>query len=211
MDWNGPLAHPIRSLMPTHYSISSCICRPPFPPWGAALARWTVSAPPDAGAGTPHVQYLDERALEMPSLAFAQATRESLRMAEMIQRMLAKVMTVFGANERGLMDDISEGDDYVDYLEHHWPRKKSARGWSFHTRGRAGGRPRNCRSLSGASSLARRGGEAEVVRQGHELLPGLIVQRDALALTLLLHHGLRLARVHDGRHPWGCRCALDVG
>jgi phosphate:Na+ symporter len=91
----------------------------PFLPWGAALARWIVPVPPDASTSKLHVQYLDERALETPSLAFAQATREILRMAEMVQRMLAKVMTVFETNDRDLVDDISEGDDYVDYLEHH--------------------------------------------------------------------------------------------
>jgi phosphate:Na+ symporter len=65
------------------------------------------------------VQYLDERAPETSSLAFAQATREILRMAEMVQRMLAQVMTVFETSDRDLVDGISEGDDYVDYLEHH--------------------------------------------------------------------------------------------
>jgi phosphate:Na+ symporter len=91
----------------------------PFLPWGAALARWFVPVPPDTSASKLHVQYLDERALETPSLAFAQATREILRMAEMVQRMLAKVITVFETNDRDVADDISEGDDYVDYLEHH--------------------------------------------------------------------------------------------
>jgi phosphate:Na+ symporter len=91
----------------------------PFLPWGAALARWIVPVPPDTSASKLHVQYLDERALETPSLAFAQATREILRMAEMVQRMLAKVITVFETNDRDVADDISEGDDYVDYLEHH--------------------------------------------------------------------------------------------
>jgi phosphate:Na+ symporter len=91
----------------------------PFLPWGAALARWIVPVPPDTSASKLHVQYLDERALETPSLAFAQATREILRMAEMVQRMLAKVITVFETNDRDVADNISEGDDYVDYLEHH--------------------------------------------------------------------------------------------
>jgi phosphate:Na+ symporter len=33
--------------------------------------------------------------------------------------MLAKVMLAFETNDRDLVDDISEEDDYVDYLEHH--------------------------------------------------------------------------------------------
>jgi phosphate:Na+ symporter len=65
------------------------------------------------------VQFLDERALQTPPLAFAQATQEVLRMAEMVQHMLARVMIVFETNDRGLMDSISEEDNDVDYLEHH--------------------------------------------------------------------------------------------
>ncbi|MGH8071461.1 MAG: Na/Pi cotransporter family protein [Candidatus Entotheonellia bacterium] len=91
----------------------------PFLPWAAALARWVVVVPPDASVSKVHVQYLDEQALETPALAFAQTTREILRMAEMVQRMLAKVMMVFETNDRDLVEDISEADDYVDYLEHH--------------------------------------------------------------------------------------------
>ena len=40
-------------------------------------------------------------------------------MAEMVQRMLARVMVVFETNDRDLVNDISEADDYIDYLEHH--------------------------------------------------------------------------------------------
>jgi phosphate:Na+ symporter len=103
----------------TLFNILLAVLALPFLPWAAALARWIVVVPPDAGARQVHVQYLDEQALDSPALAFAQATREILRMAEMVQRMLAKVMTVFEANDRDLVEDISEADDYVDYLEHH--------------------------------------------------------------------------------------------
>jgi phosphate:Na+ symporter len=91
----------------------------PFLPWGVALARWLVPEPPAGSTAKIHVRYLDEGALETPSLAFAQATREILRMAEMVQRMLAQVMVVFETNDRDLVNDISEADDDVDYLEHH--------------------------------------------------------------------------------------------
>jgi phosphate:Na+ symporter len=91
----------------------------PFLPWGVALARWLIPEPPIGSTAKAHVRYLDEGALETPSLAFAQATREVLRMAEMVQRMLAQVMLVFETNDRDLVNDISEADDYVDYLEHH--------------------------------------------------------------------------------------------
>jgi phosphate:Na+ symporter len=91
----------------------------PFLPWGIALARWIVPEPPAGSTDKAYVRYLDEGALETPSLAFAQAVREVLRMAEMVQRMLAQVIVVFETNDRDLVNDISEADDYVDYLEHH--------------------------------------------------------------------------------------------
>jgi phosphate:Na+ symporter len=91
----------------------------PFLPWEIALARWLVPEPPAGSTDKVHVQYLDDQALETPSLAYAQATREILRMAEMVQRMLAKAMMVFETNDRDLVDHVSEEDDYVDYLEHH--------------------------------------------------------------------------------------------
>lgn len=90
----------------------------PFLSRGAALVCWLVPEPAAASAGGVHVQYLDERTLETPALAFAQATREILRMAEMVQRMLAKAMTVFETNDRELVEHISQEDDYLDYLEH---------------------------------------------------------------------------------------------
>jgi phosphate:Na+ symporter len=102
----------------TSFNVLLALLALPILPWGAALARWVVPEPLAASADRIHVQYLDERALETPSLAFAQATREILRMAEMVQRMLANAMTVFESHDRDLVDDISGEDDYVDYLEH---------------------------------------------------------------------------------------------
>jgi phosphate:Na+ symporter len=103
----------------TLFNILLALVALPFLPWGVALARWFVPEPPIGSTAKAHVRYLDEGALETPSLAFAQATREVLRMAEMVQRMLARVMLVFETNDRDLVNEISESDDYVDYLEHH--------------------------------------------------------------------------------------------
>jgi phosphate:Na+ symporter len=91
----------------------------PFLTWGAALVRWIVPKPIDDKSHRLHVQFLDEQALDTPSLAFAQATREILRMAEMVQQMLTYIMRVFETNDREAVEIIAEQDDYVDYLEHH--------------------------------------------------------------------------------------------
>jgi phosphate:Na+ symporter len=83
------------------------------------MTRWIVPEPQRDSADRVHVQYFDARSLETLSLAFAQATREILRPAEMVQRMLALALTVFETNNRDLVDYISGKDDNVDYLEHY--------------------------------------------------------------------------------------------
>ena len=118
VSWTGAsVPHQIANAHTLFNVLLAVVALPPLP-LGAALVRWIVAVPPDANAGKLHVEYLDEHALDTPSLAFAQATREILRMAEMVQQMLAKAMTVFETSDRDLVDAISEEDDYVDYLEH---------------------------------------------------------------------------------------------
>jgi len=61
-------------------------------------------------------RYLDESALETPSLALADAARETLRMGDMIETMLRDVMTAMMANDRALVDQVSRTDNAVDAL-----------------------------------------------------------------------------------------------
>ena len=103
----------------TFFNVFVALLALPFLSWGITLIRWIVPEPSGAHVSKVHVQYLDAQALETPSLAFAQATREILRMAEMVQRMLANAITVFETSNRDLIDDVSGRDNYVDYLEHH--------------------------------------------------------------------------------------------
>jgi phosphate:Na+ symporter len=49
-------------------------------------------------------RYLDEAALETPSLALADAARETLRVGDMVETMLRKVMTAAMANDCALVD-----------------------------------------------------------------------------------------------------------
>jgi phosphate:Na+ symporter len=62
-------------------------------------------------------RYLDESALETPSLALADAARETLRMGDMIETMLRDVMTAMMANDRALVDQVSRTDNAVDALD----------------------------------------------------------------------------------------------
>ena len=62
-------------------------------------------------------RYLDETALETPSLALADAARETLRMGDMVETMLRKVMTAMMTNDRALVDQVSKADNAVDGLD----------------------------------------------------------------------------------------------
>jgi phosphate:Na+ symporter len=62
-------------------------------------------------------RYLDESALETPSLALADAAREALRMGDLVEVMLRKVMAAMMTGDRTLVDQVSKMDNVVDSLD----------------------------------------------------------------------------------------------
>jgi len=62
-------------------------------------------------------RYLDESALETPSLALADAARETLHMGDHVEIMLRKVMAAIMTNDRALVDQVSQMDNSVDSLD----------------------------------------------------------------------------------------------
>jgi phosphate:Na+ symporter len=62
-------------------------------------------------------RYLDESALETPSLALADAARETLHMGDHVEVMLRKVMAAIMTNDRALVDEVSRMDNSVDNLD----------------------------------------------------------------------------------------------
>lgn len=62
-------------------------------------------------------RYLDESALETPSLALADAAREVLRMGDLVEVMLRKVMAAMMTDDRALVDQVSKTDNIVDSLD----------------------------------------------------------------------------------------------
>jgi phosphate:Na+ symporter len=73
------------------------------------------SRPPATDPSRP--RYLDESALETPSLALADAARETLHMGDLVEMMLRKVMAAMMTNDRGLVDQVSRMDNGVDALD----------------------------------------------------------------------------------------------
>lgn len=68
--------------------------------------------PEDASAP----RYLDEAALETPTLALANAARETLRMGDTVETMLRDVMTAIMTNDRKLTSEVERRDNVVDKL-----------------------------------------------------------------------------------------------
>jgi phosphate:Na+ symporter len=62
-------------------------------------------------------RYLDESALETPSLALADAARETLHMGDHVEVMLRNVMAAIMTNDRMLVDQVSKMDNSVDGLD----------------------------------------------------------------------------------------------
>ncbi len=61
-------------------------------------------------------RYLDQGALDTPTVALAGAARETLRMGDLVERMLADTIEVFRHNDEKLAHEIEDKDDEVDRL-----------------------------------------------------------------------------------------------
>jgi phosphate:Na+ symporter len=83
-------------------------------PMAALLARILPERKQPADSSLP--RYLDEAALDAPSLAISNAARETLRVADYVETMLAQVMTAIMDNDRKLAADVSKTDNVVDRL-----------------------------------------------------------------------------------------------
>ena len=111
-------ADPARQIANAHtfFNLGISLVFLPFTPLAARAIEALV--PDDPTAETPfRARYLDERALDQPSLAFGQATREALRMADVVQSMLRDVIPVFARDDQALLEEVEKRDDQADFLE----------------------------------------------------------------------------------------------
>jgi phosphate:Na+ symporter len=89
-----------------------------FLPLLDALAWLLIKLLPDRkqAADPAAPRYLDESAIETPSLALANAARETLRMGDAVETMLKQVMVALMTNDRTLVAEVSRMDNTVDSL-----------------------------------------------------------------------------------------------
>ncbi|MEJ0078595.1 MAG: Na/Pi cotransporter family protein [Alphaproteobacteria bacterium] len=84
-------------------------------PLAAALRKVFPARVAASDASAP--RYLDESALQTPSLALGDAARETLRMGDLVEQMLRQVMTALMTNDRALVVQVSRTDNVVDRLD----------------------------------------------------------------------------------------------
>lgn len=89
-----------------------------FLPLLGPLSMLLVKMLPDSkrAADPAAPRYLDEAALQTPSLALANAARETLHMGDTVETMLKQVMTALMTNNRALAGEVSRMDNVVDGL-----------------------------------------------------------------------------------------------
>lgn len=61
-------------------------------------------------------QYLDAKQLDTPNIALTSASRETLRMADIVQSMLGDTITALGNNDEAMTLNIRQRDDTIDRL-----------------------------------------------------------------------------------------------
>jgi phosphate:Na+ symporter len=100
----------------TFFNLGISLVFLPFTPLAARIIETLV--PDDQREDTPfRTKYLDERAVGQPSLALGQAHREALRMADVTQLMLRDALAAFRSDNLGMIENIEQRDDQLDFLE----------------------------------------------------------------------------------------------
>ncbi len=89
-----------------------------FLPFVAVMTRLMERVLPDRPGKESDLlpKYLDETVINSPTVAVACATRELLRLADVVENMLRKVIDVFATNDPVLLSEVSKLDDQVDEL-----------------------------------------------------------------------------------------------
>jgi phosphate:Na+ symporter len=109
--------NPARSVANFHMGFNLALAAVFFPllPAYAALLRWWF--PQQTGQADPaRPLYLDSSARETPVVALGDAAREALRMADVLQSMLAGLRDVLERDDRRLISELRSLDDILDRL-----------------------------------------------------------------------------------------------
>ena len=114
---NDLSADPARQLVHFHTAFNVALALF-FLPLSSIVARLSIKLFPEKKTRQKKSdpQFLDENALGSPLIALACAARETLRMAEMVQKMLENTIHAFEQNDMAIIQKIRTKDDTVDQL-----------------------------------------------------------------------------------------------
>ncbi|MCY1274417.1 sodium-dependent inorganic phosphate (Pi) transporter [compost metagenome] len=97
------------------YNGLRCLLMLPTVGWMARFCTWLLpDRQLDNGIARP--RYLDPTALQLPSLALANAVRETLRIGDLIETMLSNLLEVLRGGQPALSKELRRLDDDVDAL-----------------------------------------------------------------------------------------------
>ncbi|WEZ83498.1 Na/Pi cotransporter family protein [Rhizobium sp. 32-5/1] len=96
------------------FNIALAIIAWPFSNW---LSNWMTRLIPDEKKNEAGPLYLDDNALSTPLIALSGATREVLRVGDIIEAMLIKVMNAFNSNDLSELKDVAKFEKQVDLLQ----------------------------------------------------------------------------------------------
>ncbi len=110
-------ADPARQIANFHTAFNLALAAV-FLPLVPAVARIADRILPESreGEDLSKPRYLDPTAVDTPPVAIAAATREVLRMADIVETMLRNVIRVYETDDPKLADEVSGQDDSVDDL-----------------------------------------------------------------------------------------------
>ena len=111
-------AEPARQIANFHTAFNLALAAVFLPLVGvmAGVTERLLPAREDAGAAARRPRHLDETAIDTPPVALACATREVMRMADIVETMLRETIEVFRNDDEALLERLSDLDDDVDEL-----------------------------------------------------------------------------------------------
>ncbi len=89
-----------------------------FLPFTGFLNKLLKAALPDRPISEDpgNAKYLNNKDLDMPSVALSSAARETLRMGDIVQQMLEDTLKIFKTNDEKLLERVRNEDDIVDKI-----------------------------------------------------------------------------------------------
>ncbi len=105
------------AIVHTAFNITATLVLLPFAKVLEKLAYMTVKETPDEKEESNHIQILDPRFLDMPSLAVEQSKNAAIQMADLTKEALFKAMALIENYSKEAADEVIALEDKVDHYE----------------------------------------------------------------------------------------------